>query len=106
MAQIFWCYYASGVVKTGPEWSTEYDTCHSVCCTTDPIVSYTALEKVLQCDSFINRVGLFARELLPNGLARIMTFFVLYLEVLIPFFLFLGPISEWFVFIWQVKCLY
>mgnify|MGYP006983688728 CR=1 FL=1 len=31
MAQIFWCYYASGVVKTGPEWSTEYDTRHFAC---------------------------------------------------------------------------
>lgn len=62
---------------------------------TDAIFRYTALEKVLQCDSFINRIGLFARELLPSGLARMMTFSVLYLEILIPFFLFLGPISEW-----------
>ncbi len=61
------------------------------------VFSYTALEKVLQCDAFINRIGLFARELLPSGLARLMTFGVLYLEILIPFFLFLGPVSEWLV---------
>jgi hypothetical protein len=79
LAQIFWLYFTSGLVKTGESWT-----------------SGQALDAVLHCDGFISFLALHIRDLLPSLLKTFLTYATVWIETLGGWLLFFKPLSQWF----------
>lgn len=77
LAQIFWLYFTSGLVKTGEEWT-----------------SGRALALVLRCEGFISRFALQIRDSLPPILTTCLTYLTIGIEAGGGWLLFLKPLSH------------